>query len=247
MTELAFLHGWAARPDVWPGQEQCFGWIISVNYHMGVNNVRCNNGGSAYAKAAVDLINRETAVKPVLVGWSLGAMVALEVAHLAPERIRGLVLVSGTSCFTQAPGYAAGMPRVVVERLKKRLARNVEQTLHDFNSLMFTTEEQSTGFAESFRLQNSSYGRFWSREELETGLDYLLEQDLRQQLKDIVLPVLIIHGERDQICPAAAGLYLHQNLCNSQFSLLKDCGHVPFLTQAEAFKQRVGEWLNDNN
>lgn len=249
VAELAFLHGWASGPEVWVHQEKYFSQerLVKVNYHQGVSNARCDYGPSLYAAAALEIIDRKTHGQPLLLGWSLGAVVALELALLVPEKIKGLILVGGTSCFTQAAGYSAGLPRVLVERMKKRLARNVDQTLEEFYSLMFTAEERQAGFEEQFRQEVFRQGLNWSKEELVAGLDYLLERDWRYGLNRIDVPVLIVHGETDEICPAAAGLYLHENLNNSHFTLLKDCGHVPFLSQAEVFQQTVEEWLYDHD
>jgi len=240
MTDLVLLHGWAAGPEVWACQEKYFSEerIVKVNYHKGVKDARIDHCLSLYATAAMELIDRATDRKAVLLGWSLGALVALELALYFPEKIKSLVLAGGTGCFTQAPGYSAGLPRVVVERMQKRLSKNVDQTLDGFYSLMFTAEERQTGFEERFRQGVLSQGLNWSKEELAAGLNYLLVRDLRCCLKDIDLPVLIVHGERDVICSAAGGLYLHENLSNSQFTIKKIGAHsMGFsLKEGEVFK-----------
>ena len=47
-----------------------------------------------------------------------------------------------------------------------------------------------------------------SIDSLALGLDYLIQKDLRNKLIDINIPLLMIHGEEDSICPLEAALYI---------------------------------------
>ena len=244
-----FLQGWASHPEVWACQKADLSveQVIRADYHKGVTDPQTRNGTSLYAVAALEAVNRETEKdqEVVLIGWSLGAMVVLELGLYIPEKIKGIILVGGTGRFTQAPDYQHGLPRAVVERLKKRLTRNPEQTLREFYALMFTPEEREAGYEEHFNKGILSGGMNWSGEELEAGLDFLINQDLRHRLAALKVPSLILHGEKDEICPSSAGLYLKENLRNSQFKLLQGCGHVPFLTQSKVFNKIVKGWITD--
>lgn len=245
---VIFLSGWALGPGVWFLQEKYFSAdrAIMVSYHSGVEEAsRDGQGPSLYGLNALKAINRETEDPMVLTGWSLGALVALELALLMPEKIKSLVLIGGTSRFTQAPDYHGGLPRVLVERMKKSLTRNPGQTLEKFFSLMFTSQEREEGIMEQFQKGYLSPGQNWSEKELAAGLDFLINQDLREKLGKIKVPSLIIHGDRDEICPPAAACYLHAQLKNSQLQMLPGCGHVPFLSKAEVFNEIVRRWLDD--
>lgn len=261
---LVFLHGWALGPEVWAGLEKYFSKerVIKVNYHKGVTGSPAGNGISPYAAVALEAVRRKRDEPVVLVGWSLGAIAALELAGLISRNtaraglrdiagpgtyptIAGLILVGGTARFTRTTGYDGGLPEVVVKRMKKRLTGNPGRTLEEFYDQMFTLAEQEEGVLKRFREEISSRGPAWSEEELAAGLDFLMNRDLRRYLNNIETPSLIIHGDSDEICPAAAGRHLHENLSSSQLHLIPGCGHMPFFSKVDIFYEIVGRWLDN--
>lgn len=261
---LVFLHGWASGPEVWAGQEKYFSShrVIKFNYHQGVRDAVAGDGISPYAEAVLTVINRETDEPVILIGWSLGAMVALELAALMSRetagatrreiagpanypKIAGLALVGGAARFTRTAGYDGGLPEAVVKRMKKKLTGYPGQTLEEFYSLLFTPEERKAGVFEQFQKEMLSRAGAWSEEELAAGLDYLLRKDLREHLNTVDVPCLIVHGERDEICPWAAGRYLHENLMGSRAELIPGCGHMPLFSRAEIFNKGLKRWIDN--
>ena len=243
---LVMLSGWSFNSSVWSGLEGVFSehQKICVNYSQGVNEFKEEQGGkpSQYAKKVLNLLEQEQVDNCLIMGWSLGAMVALEVAaHSA--KVRGLILVAGTPMFIETPGYEGGLAKSLVLRLKKRLGRNMIMALKELSELMFCVEEISQGLPVRFAKETLTDEHGWSNEEIGAGLDYLINMDLRMVLDTIEVPTLIVHGENDQICPIEAGLFLQAGLPNSQMEVFEDCGHLPFFSQHEIFVERVGRWL----
>lgn len=58
-------------------------------------------------------------------------------------------------------------------------------------------------------------------------------------------PTLIIWGEEDHVIPIKNGYKLHQDILNSRFVILKDCGHVPPEEKSEIFADLVSEFCHD--
>lgn len=55
-----------------------------------------------------------------------------------------------------------------------------------------------------------------STESLQTGLDYLMRADMRERLKDVNVPMLLLHGEQDSICPLPVKpLHKRKDKCNT--------------------------------
>lgn len=74
-------------------------------------------------------------------------------------------------------------------------------------------------------------------------LDRLLFMDLRGLLKNVNVPTLIIHGDKDTVCPVSGGIYLHENIKGSKIKIIKDAGHMPFYTRAEGFNRILEEFI----
>ena len=84
--------------------------------------------------------------KAVLIGWSLGGMLAIEAAYHCSEQVIGLVGVDTTVCFVH-PDRALGWPERVIRRMKKKLAINANETLSNFITSMFSKNDTDLGLA----------------------------------------------------------------------------------------------------
>jgi len=169
------------------------------------------------------------------VGWSLGAMVALAACPSLHDRLAGMVLVSGTPKFTTTPDYPCALshkePRVLGLRLKKDCAK----ACGEFFRGMFTGEEISS--VEYERIESG----FFHETQLPPfhaafqTLDTLAAADLRDRLATIDVPVLLVHGSRDAICPADASRYMSERMPGAMLKILDGAGHAPMLTRASEF------------
>lgn len=153
----------------------------------------------------------------MLIAHSLGSLLALRSSQLS-ENIKAVVLVSGFARFLEADDYPAGKPLSAVVMMSSMMNMSSKMVLDKFYQGMTapsTFEVNPEGKADVKRLQG--------------GLKYLEDTDLREQLKDINVPVMIIQGEKDQIVDAKLAEYLSENIPNSILELIPDAGHaLPF-------------------
>ncbi len=68
---------------------------------------------------------------------------------------------------------------------------------------------------------------------------------LEQDAHLINQPTLIIWGDQDTVIPIKNGYKLHQEILNSRFVILKDCGHVPQEEKSQLFTDLVSEFAHD--
>lgn len=64
-----------------------------------------------------------------------------------------------------------------------------------------------------------------SFEQAERELDELARIDLRADLPKIKCPTVIIHGDKDKICPPSAANFLKEHIVGSELIILKEVGH----------------------
>ena len=132
------------------------------------------------------------------VGWSLGAMLCIQAALSAPERIRRLVLVAGTPRFVNDRG--------ILGMFGSSLVREPQSTMERFLSLQVRGADNAVPTLR--RLRQGLRQRPDARQEaLQQGLDFLLTVDLRDRLGDLRVPSLWLQGERDTLdyCRVSAG------------------------------------------
>ena len=238
---LIFIHGWSMAAPVWQRQIDHFS---KIGYEAAAIDLRghgksLENGPYTISQFAYDLkgfIHDRGYENPVLVGWSMGAMVVLEFALKHPSKAAGICLVGGMPRFTKADDYLHGLPLKDVKGMKQKLKRDFERTMDEFR------ESISAGVSGPDKdiLMNST---FPDLKAAKAGLVELMEADLRDSLSKIKLPTLLIHGDKDHVSLPAASEYMAEEIAGSKLVLIKDAGHVPFLSHQDEFNENLGKFL----
>ena len=171
-----------------------------------------------------------------LVGLSLGGMVAMEVALRAPERVTRLALI-GTSArapteeqraFWAGLGESArhvGIRATTRERLLESLrtpGRHDDAMLSD-EVLSLAERVGLAGFEEQLSMQASRV-------------------EMRQRLRAIDCPTLVVRGELDALCSDE----MHEEICaavpRARYVRVPECGHLAPLEQGPAITALLNYW-----
>lgn len=264
--KLVFIHGWATDSWVWRNHLKEFskGYDVAALELYG-----CGKGdkwNESTLKPAVDKVLKITHnglhnTDFIGIGWSLGASVLMSIAIKKPEIFKGLILVGATPCFVKRNNFLWGQPRGVVKRMIKDMKTDFKKALSRFYPLNFTDKElsakEASGFIRHYNIPTLSpllkthdssiqgqahRGRFQPKA-LFTSLDALTGLDIRKDIKKIKAKTLIIHGDKDNVCPVDAGRYIAKNIDGSCLKVFKDTGHMPFLLHEELFNQTVRRFL----
>ena len=163
-----------------------------------------------------------------LVGWSMGGMVAMQLAVKYPEKIKALVLVSTTPKFISCPDLPQGLSLAILRKLQKRIKR---EGISAFHSLIFDLSHEIPGLADL------------SSDQIANELRELEQLDLRHSLAAIKVPTLIIHGANDEICPPEAAQYLHEKISGSELIIMPGVGHVPQIDATEIFNSIIKDFM----
>ena len=180
-----------------------------------------------------------------LAGWSLGGMIAMEMAAAAGPRISGLVLAGTTPRFCAGADFPAGAGERQLRSMMLGLKRDPRKVLERFDldcahphaplpwrSAGPATSESGSAATESgfgaTEPGSATVEAVPSRggvEALLGGLRYLHAMDLRPVLARLRMPCCILHGRQDRIVSWRAGEWLHRNLPGSRLRILEGVGH----------------------
>ena len=177
-----------------------------------------------------------------VVGWSLGAQVALEWARTKPAQVERLALVGGTPCFVQRADWTCAMEPTVFESFALALANDPGATLAHFAALQAHGDVEARRVTRRLR-QAVSARALPALEVLQNGLRMLREDDLRPWLPAIGQPALVVQGERDRLVPAAAGEYLARALGDGKLTRVPRRSHAPFVSDARAVARALTEFF----
>ena len=237
---LVFLHGWAQSRQIWCNQFDSFSDALFLNLP--------GHGGAADlpADAWVEAIVAQLPDEPGhLVGWSLGGMLAMQIAAKHPERIAGLILVSTTPRFRASEVWPHGSSDEVFNGFREAVESGSPKALSRFFALMLHGDGLSR--SDYNRLAKIAVDRSnpVSAAGMQGGLELLQQLDLRTLSNKIKQPTLIVHGETDAVVPVAAGRWLAEQIGHSKLHIFPDCGHAPFLTQSDTFNELVQTWWSE--
>ncbi|MGA1874614.1 MAG: alpha/beta fold hydrolase [bacterium] len=250
-TPLMFLHGWGTTSNIWQSQVAFFTpkWpVMAPDFLHTAPHLPFFSTPRTVETIVEGLSSLCHAyhLPPIhLVGWSLGSMMALEFSSRFPALVASLTLVGGTPKFLADESFPWGLPKGELRLLRKRFQQNRVAALTTFYQLLFTDREKNREVLLRARNRLRS-NRNISDQALLEGLAILESTDLRPVLPHLSMPVLIIHGEEDKICPIEAGLFMHQHIPRSRLDTFPSCGHAPFLTREERFNRTVEDFLQSS-
>ena len=240
MTTLVFFHGWGASGRVWERQVAAFGDRMTVL----TPTVPVWEVGwfSEFLRKLEKMPLRECC----LVGWSLGGMLLLEALSSLPgPPPGGLILVGVAPVFTRRQDYPWGQPSAVVRAMRPALTTKTENPQQVL--AQFAEQCLAPGEAALISQAREAFAAPAAAGTLAAGLDYLLHRDLRPLLPRLSAGAVVIQGQEDRIVPPAQGRFLKEQLPGARLNLLPGAGHLPFLTQAEAFNRILAECLSTMN
>lgn len=172
-----------------------------------------------------------------IIGFSMGGIVAAEVAKTHPHLIAKLALINSNS-HADLPERKAGRAELIKQANAGQL-----------NSLI-----QNTFMPNYLHQQKSEHQKIIIDMALSLGERCFEAQvmaiedrpDTLNTLKQLNADILIISGLEDKICPVEHQLHMHKSLLNSDLLLLEDCAHFSPLEQAEKVSNALTQWYSSS-
>ncbi|OGX43470.1 MAG: hypothetical protein A3H41_01465 [Omnitrophica WOR_2 bacterium RIFCSPLOWO2_02_FULL_45_28] len=123
---LVFIHGWASTQDVWQSQRDYF----AGNYEVILPDI----SRAKEIKEAAEIVNVSLAIKRdfVLIGWSLGWLVVLELLKNFKISPQGIVAVNSTPKLIDDGYLGAGPTRTHLAKMIRDCKHNPEKMLDNF-------------------------------------------------------------------------------------------------------------------
>ena len=164
----------------------------------------------------------ETADPWWLCGWSLGGLKAMNAVLAGRVNPRGLILISSTARFCADGDYTFGVDRTALRSMIIGIKRDRNKTLQTFYGDVLFPDAVDTLTIEAYIGQVSHMDNV----SLIKGLQELDTLDVRDQLDQLSLPTLLLHGEHDRIIPSGASNYIASKAGQSVMHLHPDAGHA---------------------
>ena len=226
---LVLIHGWAMHGGIW----REFARQLARRYQVICLDLPGHGRSQGLEPFTLEGITEALiAAIPVrkfsLLGWSLGATVAIDMANRFPERVESLLILAGNPKFVQAADWPGVKPEVLDE-FAAQLSSDARLTLIRFLAL------QVNGLPDAKRLLQELKKAMLecdspSADVLRGGLEILKQSDLREILTRLQCPISLILGDRDTLIPLASARALRKAKPAIGLHVIETAGHMPFLS-----------------
>lgn len=243
--EVVLVHGWGMHSGVW--EDVAEGLVdyyrVTVLDLPGHGYSRGAFGVGSTLEDWAAVVIAATSEPATWVGWSLGGLIAQQVALMAPERVSRLALVNSTPCFVQRPGWPQGIALTVLQRFAEELREDYRAVLKRFIALEVHGSEHASAQLKQLKAMLFQRGDP-DVLALENGLSILETSDLRARLADISCSTLLLMGQRDQLVPVAVGETMLKQLPNARLRVFARAGHAPFFSHLPEFIAELRTFLD---
>jgi non-heme chloroperoxidase len=212
---IVFSHGWPLSADDWDGQMLFFGQrgyrVIAHDRRGHGRSTQTWDGNEmdTYSDDLAALIEKLDLKDAIMVGHSTGGgEVARYLGRHGSKRVAKAVLISAVPpLMLKTEKNPGGLPISVFDSLREALAANRPQFYKDITLPFYGYNRPGAKISEGIREHWWLQGMLGGVKAHYDCIKAFSETDFTEDLKKIDIPVLVMHGDDDQIVPiGAAGL-----------------------------------------
>ena len=193
---------------------------------------------NSMVQAVLDVAEHIGAARTVLLGHSMGGMVAQEVVARHPQQVQGLILACTSASFGKADG--SWQAQFIAERLApldaglgmagmaKKLVPGLVSPQAPAAALQIAVDVMA-------RVPEATY---------RTALRAIAGFDRRAALAQIAVPTLLLAAEHDRTAPPEVMQRMATRIAASSYHCLADAGHIANVEAPAAFNAAVLAFLH---
>jgi pimeloyl-ACP methyl ester carboxylesterase len=172
----------------------------------------------------------------IAIGHSMGARVAMEMVHLAPERIEKLALID-TGVDSRREGEEAKRQVLVDLAYAEGMGTLAERWLPPMLHVDRVEDQALLAPLKEMVMRATP-------EQHQRQIQALLNRpDLRSRLPDIACPTLVMVGRQDRWSPLAQHEEMAALIPKAELVVIEDSGHMTLLEQPEQVSHALLRWL----
>jgi len=255
---LVFLHGSGDNNTVFNHQKKYFkqkgmGYIAIDQRGMGKSSPLISSQAytlDAYVSDLEKILKQENIKEMVLIGYSMGGMIAQYYAAKNPEKVKALILISTSSDFSESfkRNFISSMFLKMTPKLRKgaivynkivNLFRKENNYYPDYSNEKYKKKIEMAIGAETITNLNSKH-----LEAMEILGEQVLKWNTETILSKIKAPTLLINGELDALVKNKAAQKLYKNIQNcKKLITIPKARHGLVFQKPEQVTQVIEEFL----
>ena len=242
---VVLIHGWGASGDFFAAQQALVkrGLRVIIPDLPGHGPTATRDTGLSIADlgdALAEFLRAQGLVRPILVGWSMGLLVALEALTHARVQAAGLVILDMTPKVANAPDWSYGIASRQTAAEMIRTADAMEAGWVDFAPRIAWSlfargrPPEAAWLAEATARLSAqdapTLAALWRS---------LAEIDARAALRSCALPLLVLLGGQSRIYSPALADFYRKAHPDARLTILDGAGHAPQIEQPDAVNAAI--------
>ncbi len=253
------LYAWGPLIERYRRRYRILCWDYRGLFDSGTPKAHRELAINRHVDDAVAILRKEEHRSALIVGWSMGVQVTLDVAATHPDLVAGVVLLNGTyghafrtafQPLVELPGLDRVL-HVAVDHIRKQpvpmpIVRQVARKLEPLYLAAFTLTAGSRAFGMQPVLHQ--YLTDTLGESFDNYMHLFQELDAHSVyhvLPRIEAPALVISGLLDPLTPARQSFEIARRLPNAQHLPIVRAGHFALLERPDVVLPAIDEFLRD--
>ncbi|WP_218892119.1 alpha/beta fold hydrolase [Granulicella arctica] len=249
---VVFCHGWPLTADAWDPQML---FLVNEGYrviahdrrsHGRSTQVGINNTMDAYADDLAALIEFLELRNVILVGHSTGGgeVVRYIARHGCDHVAKAVLIGSVPPVMLKSASNPEGTPMEVFDALREGVTKNRSQFFKDLSIPFFGFNRNGAVISEGVREHFWLQGMLGGIKGEYDCIAQFSETDFTEDLKQIAVPTLLLHGDDDQIVPFGDASVLSAKLIpNSTLKVFPGLAHGMVITHSELINNELLDFI----
>ncbi len=238
------------------------GWVLQLNdFSKEYTLITPDNRGAGrsampdepysmdiFADDLVAILDQEGIEQAIILGASMGGLIAQEFYHKYSERVKALVLAC-TGVGPNDPEFTMATQKVL-DVLSTPIPEKEEELppyLKDYTSVFYHHSycDEHPDLVDKMIQKRSSQDQpdYANKRQLAACFTHTPNSS---RLSTINVPTLVIHGDDDLVWPLDNARYLADNIEGAELKIMEKTGHMLLIERPEEFNQAILSFLTRN-
>lgn len=206
---------------------------------------------SDFLDTFLDKIADKIPAHSIILGWSLGGMIATQLAYKYTDKVSGLITLATNANFVSSPAWPHAMSRETFTAFCENYQQYPEKTTKRFHALHAQGDINKRDVSDF--LKKNTILTNTGNDALHTQLLALLDGIKNEAVVfNVTQPHLALFGRGDALVPSESASVFSQHFKQEAHvpkcvKILDNCGHAPHISQPQVVAGHIQKFICDAN